>query len=57
MYNLINDMITYFGLTTVPDSFAEFLPWFVAVLLGMELVLYVLDMVFYTIRHITKGVR
>ena len=57
MYNLINDMITYFGVAVVPDSFAAFLPWFVSVLLGMELVLYVLDMVFYTIRHLTKGVR
>lgn len=57
MYNLINDMITYFGVAAVPDSFASFLPWFVSVLLGMELVLYVLDMVFYTIRNVTKGVQ
>lgn len=57
MYSLINDMLNFFGLATMPDSFATFLPWFVSVLIGVELVLYVMDMLFYTIRHVTKGVR
>ena len=57
MYSLINDLLNYFGLATMPDSFATFLPWFVSVLIGVELVLYVMDMLFYTIRHVTKGVR
>ena len=57
MYNLINDLLNYFGLATMPDSFSEFLPWFVSVLIGVEIVLYVLDMLFYTIRQINKGVR
>lgn len=57
MYSLINDLLNFFGLATMPDSFATFLPWFVSVLIGIELVLYVLDMLFYTIRQINKGVR
>lgn len=57
MFELINDMLNFFGLLTVPGSFSEFLPWFISVLIGMELVLYVLDMLFYTVRHLSKGVR
>ena len=57
MYSLINDMLNFFGLAAMPDSFAEFLPWFVSFLIGVELVLYVMDMLFYTIRHLSKGVR
>lgn len=57
MYSLINDMLNFFGLATMPDSFLEFLPWFVSVLIGVELVLYVMDSLFYTIRNLTKGVR
>ena len=58
MYNLIYDMLEFFGLAaSMPDAFSEFLPWFVSVLIGIELVLYILDMIFYTTRHLTKGVR
>ena len=39
MYSLINDMLNFFGLATMPDSFATFLPWFVSVLIGVELAL------------------
>ena len=57
MFGLINDLLNYFGVAAVPSSFSDFIVWFVSVLIGMELVLYVLDMVFYTIRQLTKGVK
>ena len=57
MFNLINDMLNYFGLNLVPATFAEFIVWFVAVLIGVEFVLFIFDSIFYTIRQINKGGR
>lgn len=57
MYNLINDLINYFGIQEMPTNFGLFLSWFVMFLIGIEVVLFVLDSLFFTIRQINKGVR
>lgn len=57
MFSLINDLVGYFGLAYVPPTFADFLVWFVSVLIGIEFVLFVFDSIFYTIRQINKGGR
>ena len=57
MYDLIMDLVEYFGVYDVPTNFGEFIPWFVFILFGMELVLFVLDSLFYTIRTINRGFR
>ena len=55
MFDLINDLTNFFGVYEMPSTFGEFLPWFILVLFGMELVLFVLDSLFYTIRTINRG--
>ena len=57
MFDLINDLIVYFGFSSVPTSFDEFIVWLVAALFGIEFVLFITDSVFYTIRQICKGVK
>ena len=57
MYDLINDLIVFFGINEMPTNFGYFLSWFVMFLIGVELVLFVLDSVFYFIRQVNKGVR
>lgn len=57
MFNLINDMLNYFGFNLVPATFSEFIVWFVAVVIGVEFVLFMFDSIFYTIRQINKGGR
>lgn len=57
MYSIINDLMNFFGIATIPATFGEFLSWFVMFLFGMEFVLYILDSIFYTIRQLSKGVR
>ena len=55
MFDMINELIDYFGLSVMPETFGEFLPWFVAVLIGIEFVLFIFDSVFYTIRQLSRG--
>lgn len=55
MFDLIHDLSSYFGLSSMPETFGEFLPWFVMFLFGIEFVLFVFDSVFYTIRSLGKG--
>lgn len=55
MFDLIHDLGSYFGLSSMPETFGEFLPWFVMFLFGIEFVLFVFDSVFYTIRSLGKG--
>lgn len=57
MYSIINDLMNFFGIATIPATFGEFLSWFLMFLFGMEFVLYILDSIFYTIRQLSKGVR
>lgn len=57
MFNLINDLGAYFGLSVMPETFGEFLPWFILFLFGVEFVLFCFDSVFYTIRTLAKGVK
>ena len=57
MYDLINDLVIFFGINEMPTNFGYFLSWFVMFLIGIELVLFVLDSVFYFIRQVNKGVR
>ena len=57
MYDLINDLTIFFGINDMPTNFGFFLSWFVMFIFGIELVLFVMDSIFYFIRQFSKGVR
>lgn len=57
MYDLLQNMITMFGLNTEVLTFPDLIVWIVSVVLAMEFVLFTIDALFYTIRCVTKGVR
>lgn len=57
MAALISDLVNFFGLGVAPDSFGTFLVWFISGLMGIELVLFVLDSIFYTVRTVTRGIK
>ena len=54
---IVNNLMVFFGVSSAPDSFGSFLIWFISILIGVEIVLFVMDSIFYTIRSVSKGVR
>ena len=57
MSDIVNNLMAFFGVSSAPDSFGSFLVWFISILIGVEIVLFVMDSIFYTIRFVSKGVR
>ena len=55
---LVNNLIDMVG-AGITDlySFSELFTWFVTVIIGIELVLFVLDGIFYCIRSVTRGMK
>lgn len=58
MEYLVNNLIDMVG-AGITDlySFSELFTWFVTVIIGIELVLFVLDGIFYCIRSVTRGMK
>ena len=58
MKYLVDNLLNFFGVNiTDLYTFSELLTWFVTVIIGVELVLFVLDGVFYAVRNIARGIR
>lgn len=55
---LVNNLLNFIGANlTDLYTFSELFTWFVTVVIGVELVLFVLDGVFYAVRNIARGIR
>ena len=55
---LVSNLIDFFGVGLIDlYSFSELFTWFVTVIIGIELVLFVLDGIFYCIRSVTRGMK
>lgn len=50
MAQIIYSLLEFFGLTTIPTNFAEFLPWFVVVMAGLGLFKMILALIFAEVR-------
>lgn len=58
MEYLVNGLLELVGVgLTDLYTFPELFTWFVTALFGMELVLFVLDGIFYTVRNIARGIK
>lgn len=58
MEYLVNELIELVG-AGITDlyTFPELFTWFVTVLFGIELVLFVMDGIFYTIKNVARGIK
>lgn len=55
---LVNNLLEMVGAgLTDLYSFSELITWFITVLIAVELVLFVLDGIFYTVRNVVKGIK
>lgn len=55
---LVSNLIDFFGVGLIDlYSFSELFTWFVTVMIGIELVLFVLDGIFYCVRNIARGIK
>lgn len=58
MESLVNSLLSFIGADiTALYTFPELISWFVTILIGSELVLFVLDGVFYAARNIARGLK
>lgn len=58
MEYLVNNLLTLVGAGLADlSTFSELFTWFVTVLIGIELVLFVIDGVFYTVRSVARGIK
>lgn len=55
---LVTELLEFLGICiTDLCSFSELFVWFVTAMIGIELVLFVLDGIFYCIRSIARGIK
>ena len=58
MEYLVSNLIELVGAqVTDLSTFSELFTWFVTVLFGIELVLFVMDGIFYTIKNVARGIK
>ena len=58
MEYLENELLELVGVGLIDlYTFPELFTWFVTCIFGMELVLYVIDGIFYTVRNIARGIK
>lgn len=55
VFNIVNDILTNFFVVTEAYTFVDLFYFFLASLLSLYTVYFVLDMVFYTVRAIIRG--
>lgn len=55
VFNIVNDILTNFFVVTEAYTFVDLFYFFLACILSLYTVYFVLDMVFYTVRAIIRG--
>ena len=58
MEYLVSELLELVGVGLIDlYTFPELFTWFVTCIFGMELVLFVIDGIFYTVRNIARGIK
>lgn len=58
MQYLVENLIDFVGASSVElTCFSDLFIWFITLIIGVELVLFVLDGIFYTVRNVTRGIK
>lgn len=54
MAQIISEFLVWLGLTGQPLTFADLITWFVAVMIGMRIICYVIDSMFYVLAQLRR---
>lgn len=52
MYDIVMELFESFGLDRMPETFAELIPWLIAVFVSLSIVIYFFDMMFIIVKSI-----